>query len=429
MEHKVKNRCRFCGAPLKHTFADLGSSPLANSYLEKEQLNMAELFYPLQAYVCEDCFLVQLEEFESPESIFSDYAYFSSYSDSYLEHSKNYSYMMMDRFEYTTDDFIVEIASNDGYLLKNFVEKNIPVLGIEPANNVAKEARKKGISTLDRFFDEKLAHELKESRKQADLIIGNNVLAHTPNLNDFISGMKILLKPEGVITMEFPHLQQMVDGNKFDTIYHEHFSYFSFITVEKIFAYHGLVLFDVDEIPTQGGSLRIYAKHADDSSKSVTDKVHELRHREYQLGYDELDLYLSFNPKIKETKRNILDFFIKVKREGKSIAGYGAPAKGNTLLNYCGIRSDFVNYTVDKNPSKQNRYLPGTHIPVYSPDKIYETKPDYICILPWNLSNEIMSQLDYVAEWDAKFVTLIPEIKVIDSFDKERVPSVHHKVQ
>jgi 2-polyprenyl-3-methyl-5-hydroxy-6-metoxy-1,4-benzoquinol methylase len=377
-----------------------------------------EPFYPLQAYVCENCFLVQLEEFESPENIFGDYAYFSSYSDSWLRHAKTYSDMMMERFHYTPEHFVVELASNDGYLLKNFVEKDIPVLGIDPAENVAKVAEEKGIPTLTRFFGQSLAEELAADGKQADLIIGNNVLAHVPNLNDFVEGMKILLKPKGVITMEFPHLQQLIDNHQFDTIYHEHFSYFSLITTEKIFARHNLELFDVDEIPVHGGSLRIYVKHADDLTKGGSEHVNKVKKQERNAELDKLHPYLSFNKEIKETKRQILDFFINAKKRGKRVAGYGAPAKGNTLLNYCGIRSEFINYTVDRNPNKQDCYLPGSHIPVYAPDKIAKTKPDYVVILPWNLKDEIMEQLAYVREWDAKFVTLIPEVSIVDTAKK-----------
>ena len=414
METNNISRCRFCSTPLRYTFADLGMSPLSNSYLKPDQLQKMEPFYPLQAYVCTHCFLVQLEEFETPENIFGDYAYFSSYSDSWLEHARRYSHRMIERFGYNENSFIVEIASNDGYLLKNFVERNIPVLGIEPAANVAEEAERKGITSLVQFFGEELAHELSGNGKKADLIIGNNVLAHVPDLNDFVAGMKILLKPEGVITMEFPHLMQLVDNNQFDTIYHEHFSYFSFITVEKVFAHHGLQLFDVDEISTHGGSLRIYAKHTDDTEKTVSGKVEELRHREEDAGYKELGIYSAFTEKVKQTKRNVLDFLITAKNEDKSIAGYGAPAKGNTLLNYCGVRSDFIDYTVDRSPHKQGCYLPGTHIPIYSAEKIAETKPDYLFILPWNLKDEIMEQHKYIREWGGKFVTPIPEVKVYE---------------
>jgi 2-polyprenyl-3-methyl-5-hydroxy-6-metoxy-1,4-benzoquinol methylase len=406
--------CRFCSSPLHHIFADLGMSPLSNSYVKPEQLQSMEPFYPLIAYVCENCFLVQLDEFETPDNIFGDYAYFSSYSDFFLEHAKKYSYMMIDRFGYNERSFVVEIASNDGYLLKNFVEKKIPVLGIEPAANVAKVAQEVGVPSLVNFFGQRLARELSGDGKKADLIIGNNVFAHVPNLNDFVAGMKMLLKPNGVITMEFPHLMQLIENNLFDTIYHEHFSYYSFLSAEKIFAHHGLQLFDVEEVPTHGGSLRIFAKHSDDTAKPVTENVRKLKHREEKAGYTDLKIYLKFNDKVKRAKRNILSFFIDAKEKGRTIAGYGAPAKGNTLLNYCGIRSDFIEYTVDRSPHKQGTFLPGTHIPIYAPDKIGETRPDYIFILAWNLKDEIMEQLDYVREWGGKFVTPIPAINVYE---------------
>ncbi len=409
-----KSTCRFCSAPLEHLFADLGMTPLANSYLKPEHLKKMEPFYPLQAYVCGKCFLVQLEEFESPEHIFGDYAYFSSYSDFFLEHAKAYVHAMIERFMYNSDSFVVELASNDGYLLKNFIERKIPVLGIEPAANVAEVAQKAGIPSLVRFFGKQLASELVRDNKYADLIIGNNVLAHVPDLNDFVGGMKLLLKPGGVITMEFPHLMRLVDNNQFDTIYHEHFSYFSFITVAAVFEHHGLRIFDIDEIMTHGGSLRIYAKHIDDPQNTETKKVRELRQREETAGYTGLELYFKFGEKIKRTKRNILEFLTKVKKDGGSIVAYGAPAKGNTLLNYCGIRTDFIEYTVDRSPHKQGSYLPGTRIPVRHPDAIAATKPDFIFLLAWNLKDEIMKQLEYIREWGGKFVIPIPEVKVVD---------------
>lgn len=406
--------CRFCSKPLKHKFADLGKTPFANAYLDEKQLKKMEPFFPLQAYVCEYCFLVQLEEFETPQNIFGDYAYFSSYSDSFLQHAKDYTNMMLDRFEFDESNFIVEIASNDGYLLTNFVKKNIPVLGIEPAENIAEVAEKKGVPSLVRFFGKDLAKELKNENKQADLIIGNNVLAHVPDLNDFVSGLKILLKPNGVITIEFPHLMHLINDNLFDTIYHEHFSYFSFLTVEKVFREHGLELFDVEEIATHGGSLRIYGKHEDDSSKRISERVKRLRSREINLGYNEVAIYKEFNDRVRNIKRHILQFLIELKNQDKSIVGYGAPAKANTLFNYCGIRSDFIDYIVDRSPHKQGSYLPGTYLPIYDPEKISDTKPDYIFILPWNLKDEIISQLDFVREWNGKFFTVLPEITVID---------------
>ena len=372
-----------------------------------------EAFYPLHAYVCDTCYLVQLPVFQSSEQIFSDYAYFSSYSESWLKHAREYTNLMIERFGYDIDSLIVEIASNDGYLLQYFKEKGIPVLGIEPAENVAKVAQEAGITTIVKFFGTQTATELVADGKKADLILGNNVLAHVPNLNDFVEGIKNLLKPQGIITMEFPHLLRLMDENQFDTIYHEHFSYFSFITVETVFQQHSLTVFDVEELPTHGGSLRIYARHNDDVSKPISDRVSELKHKEEKAGLTNIEYYLSFTEKVKKTKLNILDFLIAAKREGRSIAGYGAPAKGNTLLNFCGIRTDFIDYTVDLSPHKQGLFLPGTHIPIYSPDKIKETRPDYLLILPWNIKDEIMKQMALIREWGGKFVVLIPEVKVL----------------
>jgi SAM-dependent methyltransferase len=405
--------CRFCGRSLALTFVDLGMSPLCESFLSADQLNQMEPFYPLHVSVCESCLLVQLQEYVSPENIFTEYAYFSSYSDSWLQHAKAYTDLMVERFNLRSQSQVVELASNDGYLLQYFVQRGIPVLGVEPAANVAQAAIQKGIPTVVKFFGRKTAQELSAGRGKADLLLGNNVLAHVPDLNDFIAGMKIMLKPEGVITMEFPHLMRLMDGNQFDTIYHEHFSYFSFATVEKVFAAHGLIIFDVEELPTHGGSLRIYAHHSEDSTKPVTRRVIDLKTREECAGFMSLKTYLCFAKRVEETKRKLLSFMIKAKWDGKSIAGYGAPGKGNTLLNYCGIRTDFIDYTVDRNPYKHGKYTPGTHIPIYHPDKIAETRPDYIFILPWNLQNEIMHQLAYVREWGAQFVVPIPEVIVL----------------
>ena len=397
---------------LHHTFVDLGMSPLCESYVSHDHLNGMEAFYPLHVYVCEQCFLVQLDEYVTPESIFSEYAYFSSYADSWVQHAKQYTEMITKRLGLSDQSHVVEIASNDGYLLQHFTAQGIPVLGIEPAANVAQAAVTQGIPTLVKFFGEQTAHELVAAHKPADLIIGNNVLAQVPDLNDFVKGMKILLKPRGVITIEFPHLMRLMEENQFDTIYHEHFSYFSFITAERIFAAHGLTLFDVEELPTHGGSLRIYARHVEDTSKPVGSRVTKLRSREEAAGFTRLDHYFSLAEKARETKRKLLDFLIKAKIEGKSIAGYGAPGKGNTLLNYCGIRSDFLDYTVDRSPYKQGKFLPGTHISIFHPDKIKETKPDYVLILPWNLKDEIMQQLAYIRDWGAQFVVPIPEVRV-----------------
>jgi len=410
----TKLECRFCQAPLTHSFVDLGTSPLANSYLKVEDLTKMEPFYPLRVFLCEKCFLVQLPEWESPEKIFSDYAYFSSYSETWLKHAKDYTELMIKRFGFSSNSQVIEIASNDGYLLQYFKARDIPVLGIEPAKNVAKAANELGIPTLVKFFGTQMATELAAEGKHADLLIGNNVLAHVPGLNDFVEGMKIILKPHGVITMEFPHLMRLMDENQFDTIYHEHFSYFSFTTVEKVFAQHNLTIFDVEELPTHGGSLRINVKHSDCALNPISEKVLELRNKEEAVGFTNLEFYLSFAERVKATKRNILDFIIKAKKEGKSIAGYGAPAKGNTLLNYCGIRTDFIDYTVDRSPHKQGYFLPGTHIPIYHPDKIKETKPDYLFILPWNLKDEIMGQMAHIREWGGQFVVPIPEVKVYE---------------
>ena len=404
--------CRFCGTKLEHTFVDLGMSPLCESYVSAKQLNQMEPFYPLHVYVCGNCFLVQLQEYVTPEHIFSDYAYFSSYSDSWLAHANKYTVQMTERFGLGGQSLVVEVASNDGYLLHYFVEKRIPVLGIEPAANVAAVAVQKGVSTLVKFFGTETARELAASGKKADLLLGNNVLAQVPDLNDFVAGMKILLKPTGVITMEFPHLQQLMDQNQFDTIYHEHFSYFSLSTAEKIFAAHGLTLFDVEELPTHGGSLRIYARHTEDSSRPISDRITEIRNREESLGYSRVETYSSFAEQVKETKRKLLEFLIVAKRNGKKIAGYGAPGKGNTLLNYCAIRTDFLDYTVDRNPYKQGKFLPGTHVPVYAPEHIGETRPDFLLILPWNLKDEIIKQNAFIREWGGKFVVPIPEVKV-----------------
>lgn len=371
-----------------------------------------EYFYPLHAHVCETCYLVQLPELQSPEEIFSNYSYFSSYSETWLKHAKDYTDLMIERFGLDSNSQVIEIASNDGYLLQYFKERKISVLGIEPAKNVAVVAQEAGIPTTVKFFGVQTARKLATEGKYADLLLGNNVLAHVPNLNDFVRGLKLLLKPQGIITMEFPHLMRLIEENQFDTIYHEHFSYFSFITVKKIFEKHCLTLFNVEELPTHGGSLRIYARHTKDTSKPINKSVNELIAKEEAGGFTKMEFYLSFFEKVKETKRNILDFLIKAKKQGKSIAGYGAPAKGNTLLNYCGIRTDFIDYTVDRSPHKQGHFLPGSHIPIYHPDKIKETKPDYLLILPWNLKEEIMQQMAHIYQWGGQFVVLIPNVTV-----------------
>ncbi|NER05412.1 MAG: class I SAM-dependent methyltransferase, partial [Okeania sp. SIO3C4] len=368
--------CRFCSHSLKDTFVNLGKSPISNAFLTSKQLAKAEKFYPLHTYICSECLLVQLEEFESPEKIFNDYAYFSSYSDTWLIHAQTYTEMMLKKFDFDQNSLVIEIASNDGYLLQYFHKKGIPVLGVEPAFNVAKVAEEKGINTIVEFFGVKTAQEMVLRGQTADLLIGNNVLAHVPNLNDFVAGMKIVLKPKGILTMEFPHLLKLIELNQFDTIYHEHFSYFSFLVVEKIFASHGLKIFDVEEITTHGGSLRIYGRH-EEIEGDVSHNVAKLKTQEIAAGLDKIETYTRFSEQVNATKRKLLEFMIEAKNKGKSIVGYGAPAKGNTLLNYCGIRTDFIDYTVDRNPHKQGLFLPGTHIPIKSPDYIRESKPDY----------------------------------------------------
>jgi hypothetical protein len=405
--------CRFCGDKLKHTFVDLGMSPLCESYVSAEKLNTMEPFYPLHVYVCEKCFLVQLEEYVNPDNIFTEYAYFSSFSDSWLKHSENYVNMAIERFRLDQSSHVVELASNDGYLLQYFVDKGIPCLGVEPALNVAEAAVKKGVPTMTEFFGVDTARCMAAEGKMADLLLGNNVLAQVPDLNDFVGGMKILLKPGGVITMEFPHLIRLMEENQFDTIYHEHFSYFSFYSAEKIFSAHGLTLFDVEELQTHGGSLRIFACHSDDPSRRGTQRMLEMKNREESYGITTLGTYANFAEQVRETKRKLLEFLISAKREGKQIAGYGAPGKGNTLLNYCGVRTDFLDYTVDRNPYKQGKFLPGTHIPIFGPERISETRPDYLFILPWNFKEEIMKQNAFIREWGGKFVIPIPEVRIL----------------
>jgi SAM-dependent methyltransferase len=406
--------CLFCGTPLRHTFVDLGMSPLCESYVPAERLNHMEPFYPLHVYVCERCLLVQLQEYVGPEDIFGEYAYFSSYSDSWVEHMRRYADAISERLGLGRGSFVVEVASNDGYLLQHFVKKGIPVLGIEPAANVAKVAEEKGVPTLVRFFGEETARALAAEGRRPDLICGANVLAQVPKPNDFVKGLQVLLKPGGVVTIEFPHLVRLMEGNQFDTIYHEHFTYFSLLSAEALFAAHGLTVFDVDEIPTHGGSLRIYARHADDATKPVTERVERLRASEHAAGLDRLDAYAGFARQVERTKWALLDFLIGARRAGKRVAGYGAPGKGNTLLNYCGVGRDFIEFTVDRSTYKQGRFLPGTHIPIHAPERIREAKPDYVLILPWNLKDEIMAQMAYIREWGGRFVVPIPEARVFD---------------
>jgi len=404
-------RCRFCGAALSFTMVDLGKSPLCQTILTAADLNRMEPFYPLHVYVCGACSLVQLEEYVTPEDIFGDYAYFSSYSDSWLEHARRYVDEMTGRFGLGPDSKVVELASNDGYLLQWFVAKGVPVLGVEPAANVAEVAIARGVPTVVEFFSAESAEALVGDGHLADLICGNNVLAQVPDLNSFVAGITTLLAPDGVVTIEFPSLFRLIAENQFDTIYHEHFSYFSFTTAHRIFAAHGLDLWDVEELSTHGGSLRIYGCHADDPRRRQP-AVAAMLEREQQLGVDDLATYAGFGERVAATKRRLLSFLIDVRDRGEVAVGYGAPGKGNTLLNYCGIRTDLLAYTVDRSPAKHGHYLPGTHIPVYQPDEIFRTRPDYVLVLPWNLEEEIMQQMAGIAEWGGKFVVPIPEVKV-----------------
>jgi hypothetical protein len=372
-----------------------------------------EPFYPLRVEVCRTCWLVQLSEYVRVEEIFTEYAYFSSFSTAWLKHAEDYVEMISKRLSLDDKSFVMELASNDGYLLQYFVKKGIPCLGIEPAANCARAAKEKGVESLVTFFNEATAGELKKSGKMADLVLGNNVLAQVPDINSFIAGLPLVLKPKGTITFEFPHLMQLFENNQFDTIYHEHFWYFSLLSIETIFARHGLTVFDVEELWTHGGSLRIFARHAADESRPATDRLLALRAREEKAGYRKIETYMRFAEQVKETKRKILEVLIDAKRAGKTIAGYGAPGKGNTLLNFCGIRTDFLDFTVDRNPYKHGRFLPGTHIPIFPPAHLDEAKPDYVFILPWNLKDEIMTQLAHVRSWGGKFIVPIPEATVL----------------
>jgi SAM-dependent methyltransferase len=392
---------------------DLGMSPPCESFLTAEQLNEIEPFYPLHVYVCEQCLLVQLPEHVDPRDIFREYAYFSSYSKSWVEHARRYTGMIIKRLGLGPESFVVELASNDGYLLQHFVERGVRTLGIEPAQNVAAAAVAKHVPTLTEFFGLGLAEQLVHEDRRADLVIANNVLAQVPDLNDFVAGIRRLLAPDGVATIEFPHLIRLFEGNQFDTIYHEHYSYFSLLSARRIFAAHDLVLFDVEELPTHGGSLRAYFRHKSDATKPIASSVAAMLADEVRAGFDSLARYLSFGPEVQRAKRRLLTFLIRAKEESKQVVGYGAPGKGNTLLNYCGIRTDLLEYTVDRNPYKHGRFLPGTHIPIFHPSRISETRPDYVLILPWNLRDEILEQLAYVRAWGARFVVPIPEVEVI----------------
>lgn len=409
--------CRFCNTPLTHVLCDLRMSPLSNSYQKFENVHLGEKFYPLKVWVCDQCYLAQLEEFESPDAIFSDYLYFSSFSTSWVEHARRYCDMMTERFGFNESSQIVEIASNDGYLLQHFKAKGIPVLGVEPAANVAEVAwNERQIPSVVKFFGVETAKGLVADGKAADLLLGCNVLAHVPDINDFVAGLKIAIKPQGVITFEFPHLHRLIEQNQFDTVYHEHFGYLSFLAVEKIFANHGLTLFDVEELPTHGGSLRIFARHSEDAGelRAVTPRVEAMRKQETDFGLTKMETYTSFDEKVKATKRKLLKFLIEAKEAGKTVVGYGAAAKGVTLVNYCGVGTDLIDYVVDKSPHKQNRFLPGVRIPIHAPERIFETKPDYVLILPWNIRNEVKEQMAAIREWGGKFVVPIPEVTVLD---------------
>ena len=406
--------CRFCKTPLTNVFIDLFNSPASNSFLTEEQLNEPETFYPLKVYTCEKCFLVQVDEYKKSDAIFdSNYVYFSSFSTSWLKHAEQYTVMMTKRFGYNADSLVIEVASNDGYLLQYFKQKNIPVLGIEPTANTAEAAKEKGVDSVVDFFGVRLAKELVAKNIKADLLLGNNVLAHVPDIIDFVGGMKVILKENGVVTMEFPHLMQLVDNNQFDTIYHEHFSYLSFYTVKQIFESQGLEMFDVEEISTHGGSLRIFAKHKEDSTKEISTNVAALLKKETDKGLDGSAYYDNFQQKALKVKLDITSFLIEQKRAGKKVAAYGAAAKGNTLLNYCGIKADLIDFVVDANPHKQNKFLPASHIPVKNEQYLKDAKPDFVIILPWNLKTEIAEQLAYIKEWGGKFVIPIPELQIL----------------
>jgi SAM-dependent methyltransferase len=404
--------CRFCGAGLQKTFVDLGLSPLCETYPSAADLNRGEMYYPLHVYVCEKCFLVQLDEYESAENIFSDYAYFSSFSDSWLKHCENYTKKMISKFGLGPQSFVVEVASNDGYLLQYFVQQKVPVLGIEPAANVAKVAVEKGVPSLVEFFGVKCAKKLAAEGRQADLILGNNVFAQVPDVNDFVEGFRILLKPEGVLTLEFPHLLKLIEENEFDTIYHEHFSYFSLFTTIKILEAHGLKVFDVDELKSHGGSLRVYACKKESTTHPLGPNVQKVLADEEKADQFVLKGYENYARQVKDTKLALIDVLLTAAKQGKKVAGYGAPGKSATLLHYCGIGKDLIEYTVDRSPYKQGRFLPGTRIPIFHPDKIRETKPDYVVILPWNLKDEIMAQLQFIREWGGRFIVPIPKAAI-----------------
>lgn len=408
----MSSNCRFCATPLEHDFIDLGMSPVSNSFVKPDRVDEPEPFYPLHAFVCSNCFLVQLEEFETADQIFSDYVYFSSYSTSWLAHARKFVNDISERFGFDVDSLVIEVASNDGYLLQYFKERGVPVLGIEPASNVAEVARAAGIGTIDEFFGVSLAKRLRDERRLCDLLVGNNVLAHVPDINDFVGGFRLVLGEDGILSMEFPHLLRLIEQTQFDTIYHEHFSYLSLLTVQRIFAHHRLQVFDVEEIPTHGGSLRVFAQHSG-GKQPIGNAVEKVLGDERDAKLDSLDGYRNFSEKVTKVKSDLLNFLRRADNDGKTVVGYGAPAKGNTLLNYCGIGPDAIAYTVDRSPHKQGHLLPGTHIPVYAPEKIAETRPDYVLILPWNLKDEIAEQMGEIRSWGGRFVVPIPELAVI----------------
>jgi 2-polyprenyl-3-methyl-5-hydroxy-6-metoxy-1,4-benzoquinol methylase len=404
--------CRFCGTPLARTVVDLGMSPLCESFLRADQLDAMEPFYPLHVRICDSCQLVQLPEYVSPTEIFTEYAYFSSYSDAFVDHARAYVDMITSRLGLAEQSFVVELASNDGYLLQHFVARGIPVLGIDPARNVAEAAIERGIPTRVSFFGRETASDVVAEARQADLIVANNVLSQVPDLDDFVGGIALLLAPEGVLTLEFPHLMRLLDANLFDTIYHEHFSYFSLLTAGRVLAAHGLAVFDLEEVWTHGGSLRLFVGHAA-AERTPTDRVHEFAERERAFGLDAGAAYDDFRGRVEKTKRDLLEFLIAARRDGLQVVGYGAPGKGNTLLNYCGVRADLLRYTVDRNPHKHGLFLPGTHIPIFPPERISETRPDLILVLPWNLRDEIVEQLAYTRDWGARLVFALPALEVL----------------
>ncbi len=409
----MASTCRFCATPLEHDLVDLGLSPISNAFVKPNESTNDEAFYPLHAFVCSNCFLVQLEEFESPDEIFSDYVYFSSYSDSWLAHANRFVGYMSERFGYDSNSLVMELASNDGYLLQYFKRRNVPVLGIEPASNVADVAREAGIETIDEFFGIAQAKILADNGQRCDLLIGNNVLAHVPDINDFVGGMPLVLKERGVISVEFPHLLRLIEETQFDTIYHEHFSYLSLHFVRQLFAHHGLEVFDVEELPTHGGSLRVFAQHAN-GPHALSDAVDKVLDDEYAAKLNSLEGYQAFAKQVESVRDGLLSFLHDAKASGNTVVGYGAPAKGNTLLNFCNVGPDLMAYTVDRSPHKQDLLLPGTHIPVHAPERIAETKPDYVVILPWNLRDEIVAKMAHIGDWGGRFVVPIPTLEIIE---------------